>query len=1204
MILKITSGTPERNKIGSAQQLHGTSKDPSWPEWPVGLRDEAMSISRKTGETLDACVSLQAAHEEISHLRSMDLLGNVLSDLSSLESKLVADLEQKHGPGRVDSPGFRQWMAEYEASFPAANLDTVREARDAFRGLHDWLESPEGSLAYRRAFVLSGAWGVGKTHGVCDIACQRLEQQLLTCVIFGHQFGGEPDPWTRLTESLGLPITLGKDGILDALNSAAEASGRPLILFIDAINETRPLRYWHDRVSVLVEEIKSRPSLRICFTCRTPYLPHCLPKVCDLPILEHLAFKGVERIACTVFFEHYGLKPPVAPILQPELANPLYLKLVCETLKSRGLDRLPAGWSGMSQVIGAFLDEKEKEFARDRDTSPGARIVTASLRSIASAMAESGKSALRWSEASKTVIDARPEASMLQVVEWLVGTNLLIQDAPDTCEGFDGESTVRLAFERLGDFLLALELLNRLAGAPLKSAFDLAGRLHPLVRDKAAVEANAGLLSALSILIPEREAGKELPDLVGRGPVHQSLVKIAVAAIPWRDSSSFSSASRNLVLEALKTQGLSQLAMDYTLSVGCQPSAIDAIWLHALLAGWPLAGRDAYWCGYLHESYEVSGPVKRLIDGAFDLPVGGLDLDVAERWATTLSWFTAAADRRVKDWATRALARILVTHPAVILRLQSRFLAIDDDEVRERLLLATYGSLILSRDTTVTRQVTSQLQAAFRHDPNAFDNALVRDHIRCLAELDRRLHALPADQDSQLTMQPIVSEWPLELPSDDQVEKLGKLVHFTPDEFLSDFFKYSMNCLRPWQHYFSKLDMGKWILQRVARDFRYEGSGCERYDRYMLGKYGGGRGKPKWAERIGKKYQWVAMYQLASRLNDHVERKRESWEPARLRTPLILVEERKLDTTLPPTVAGYESKPNPWWIASSVDPRSGKSLSDAEWVAMQEDLPALQHLLNVNEHQGHPWRLLVSYLSWGHRDEAADSNDPYRHVWMHVESYLVREKDIATAYDCLHRRNFFGRRWMPEGASWLYGFAGEYPWATPFNAEPEEFHSRGRDRGDLPIAYAPCWNQLAVEWEYDDSVPRNFHMIVPARKFFSSGDLWWDGQDGYRVVNGRTVFRDPSVTEGGPSSLIADADDLLHRLKKLKLQLIWTVLGEKMILGGPHDKAVPMRTFSQIARLNDNGSVQVGERVFFEDYDRDSGPKLAKRTPKKRKRRS
>jgi hypothetical protein len=58
------------------------------------------------------------------------------------------------------------------------------------------------------------------------------------------------------------------------------------------------------------------------------------------------------------------------------------------------------------------------------------------------------------------------------------------------------------------------------------------------------------------------------------------------------------------------------------------------------------------------------------------------------------------------------------------------------------------------------------------------------------------------------------------------------------------------------------------------------------------------------------------------------------------------------------------------------------------------------------------------------------------------------DEDFTNAYDCLHRRNFFGQ-WMPGGATWLYGFAGEYPWATSFNTEPEEWHGRKGVGDDL-----------------------------------------------------------------------------------------------------------------------------------------------------------
>ena len=1187
-----------RNKLRACRQAHNhiastlriTNSDSMSPAWPQGLGKETLSITDETVAILDECDRLAMAEDPCLYRVCVNRIGDLLERLTSLELQLVNDLEAQHGQGKADSSGFRQFAAECMGSFPAAKLDSTRDTIAVLRDLHDWLRSPACSLAYKRVFVLSGVAGSGKTHGVCDTADRRFTEGLLTCVTFGHAFRGEPDPWTRLSESLGLPITLGMKGLLDALNAAGEASGLPLILCIDAINETRPLRYWRDRLSAVSQAIQHRPHLRLVITCRTPFIPHCLPDGHGLPIVEHAGFTGVERDACQTFFQHYELEPPISPILQPELSNPLYLRLVCETLRSSGFHRLPAGWHGLAPTIRAFLQEKERWFAAEYETSEGANMVSGSLMAIVRAIADAGDIALSSSHAQRVISVARPQASTMQVLEWLVREGLLIEDAPPTDTPLGGESVVRPAFERLGDFLYASELLKRSKQIGLDVAYAPGGLLHALWKDSDALERNSGVLATLSILLSEYKPELELPNLVEDESTHDSLLRITVQAFPSRDPATFSSVSGTLIWEALRLKNFSCDAMDTALAIAWQPSAIDAFWLDELLKRQPFAKRDAIWCGYLHDRFESQRIVYRLIHAAFELPLRQLDPEIAERWTTLLLWFNVAADRRVKDRATRAATVILTAKTKVIPKVLQRFIGCDDDEAIERVILSCYGALVISRDTDVIRIVTDMLQKTYRCNPEAFNNALVRDHIRCVSELAQELNVLPENCDPELTMQPISSIWPLELPSETQIEAWGELLHFRPNEFMSDFFKYSMNCLRPWEHTVPKEKMGEWILQRAAHDFGYQNSGCEEYDAYMLGKYGGGRSKPTWAERIGKKYQWIAMYQLASRLHDYVKRERNSWEPEPLRTPLILLEERKTDPTLPADIVGEKRDAGGWWMKSSANLGSTETHSDKEWVAEKDDIPALEELLSGSEHDRRNWHLLVSYPSWGRRDEDTNRNDPYRHVWMHLESYLVQKQDITTAYDCLHRRNFFGR-WMPEGATWSYGFAGEYPWGTPFNTEPEEWHGRGGYETNLPVAYEPCWNSLAMEWGYDSSVPRNFDMVVPARTFFSLADLWWDGKDGYRLGNGKTVFRDPSVTEAGTTSLIADADELLDRLDKLGMCLIWTLLGKKLILGGLHDTQTPRRTFSQIALFKD-GSLHVGERVFFDDYHRDTGPKI------------
>ncbi len=183
-----------------------------------------------------------------------------------------------------------------------------------------------------------------------------------------------------------------------------------------------------------------------------------------------------------------------------------------------------------------------------------------------------------------------------------------------------------------------------------------------------------------------------------------------------------------------------------------------------------------------------------MIEAAFELSLSDIEVEIAKRWSILLLWFTAAANRRVKDWATRALVALFVYQPQIIPGILTRFLDCDDDAVRERALLSCYGALILTRDAEIARESANNTFCAFQVNPAAFNNALIRDHIRCIGELAEQLGALPEGCKPELiTTQPIPSEWPLEIPSDEQVKEWSEIVHFWPDEFVSDFSNTQWN---------------------------------------------------------------------------------------------------------------------------------------------------------------------------------------------------------------------------------------------------------------------------------------------------------------------------------------------------------------------------------------------------------------------------
>lgn len=1153
------------------------------PPWPAALAQLG-----RTG--LDTCKQLLATIDEVSATPSSGRYDDVLKSLNEsdrlladLDAQLTADFKAQHG-NDSDTESFRRFQREYMVSFPAGNVDAVRETRSAFNAVRDWLTSPSGALFCRAVFVLSGAGGSGKTHGICDVATRRLSAGALTCVVFGHQFNGQPAFWTRLAEALGFPPTMSKDTLLDALAAAGNMSGRPLILCIDALNETNPRTYWHTWLSALVHEIEKRPALKLCVTCRTSFVATCLPAPHASQAIEHDGFAGIEREACNAFFAHYGLEAPLLPVLQPELANPLYLKLVCETLRLKGLRSLPQGWVGLAPVIRAFLAEKEQAFALEKGVAVGAGIVSGSLLAVASAIATAGGVSVTWSDAHAAITTRLPHASSLGVIEWLVHAELLLEDGPGNVIG--GQSMLRPAFERFGDFLIASELLSNVAGENFSDAFRADKTLQSMC---SAPQLHTGVLQALAVLVSERP-GIELPYLVDQS-VYKEVLKISIGALVWRDPATFTSATTALVEDSLFKNTWPTL--DALIAVSTHTSSIDAHWLTSFLNRLGLVNRDSVLAPYLHQARNKTGIARRLITASDDINLEKIDEATAERWIIVLVWFTASADRRIKDEATRAAVSLCRAKPLLAVTLVGTFLRHDDDEVRERMLLVVYTGLLLARDCAVLRAVSAELLGAYQATPDAFEHALIRDHIRCVAELARELGCLDAGLDPELPTKPRASGWQIVLPTDAQMsarEKQSKAMALVIRSATHDDFNhYTIRCLSPWMNKHMNADaICKWVIAHVAEELELASTtNCDPFDVSIAHKDGGGRSKPAWAERVGKKYQWIALFRLSSKLHDHFEREKDSWTPAPQRTPLILQEERKLDPTLTRPTEPERAAKDCWWLPSEMDLTPTQSMDIHQWQQRTDDVVTLEKLLGPTTHDGQRWVPLTMNVQLSEYSDERPAGQPYRSQWHWVQAFLVSIDTFDRTIAALDGRNFFGG-WLPDGGKWLHTFVGEYPWATACNTEPDSY--LGVDRGvrDTALKFQCATNQVVAEWEYDATLSSSIYVQVPAKQLAARHH--WNGTNAFLEQTGRIVYLAPTIGHGGPSTLLADVDALLPILDRLGFRLFWTLMGHKNLLGDSATRTAD-NCWSQLAILELDGKITIRPVAFFDDEQRSAGPR-------------
>lgn len=1148
------------------------SREGGWDTpFPDDLRPDGQAATALI-EDVYSKLDLLAAHHHV-HLRPALAVAakKALANFRQIKALLARQIDERHGEGASESASFRQHQAEYQVSFPTANLDRAAKLIALLEKLQEWAESPFAMAAGQDEILLTGIAGTGKTHSICDIGDLRAERSLLTVILFGERFSGAAEPWTQIRQQLGLADGIGRDEMLEALDAAGEATGHPLLLCVDGLNETKPRGYWQPHLASFVAHLRRYPNIKLCLSCRSTYIPLVMPEGHGWYAVEHEGFKGMEFDACRAFFFHYELQMPTTPILQIEFSNPLFLRLVCDAARSGGHASLPTGWRGIYSAISAFLKAKNDAHARQHGILPSYRVPERGLLAFIAASKAFGRAALPFDLASQALQTAVPAGLVAEpLLDWLVKEGLLILDAEPDESGSMAEY-VRVAFERLGDHLLASKYLEAADAEAAASVFGNDGVLSFAVENAATVSEHQGLLEALAVQLPER-FGIELPDCAGQAipeEVRKLLLEVTTRSLLWRDPGLITDATMETLWRALSTSGLASAAFDALIEVAAQPSPVDAFSLHRVLASKRMPDRDAFWCGYLHENYERKGPVEKLIRAALGMDVSTVSEEVCERWATALLWFCAAADRRVRDHATKAVVRLTERQPALWARLIDRFASVDDEYVVERCLEAAYGVLLRTRNPDTERDVASSAFEAVFREPLRFQNAVIRDSARSILDLAACDSALPEGVRQEDYLPPYASEWPLQVPTEDEM-KPYKEDRSLPKLYASctfdDFSRYSLSRLSSYRHVLSEKDMGYWIFRHVL-DIGYTAARFGDYDGYMLYKFGGGRGRPGWAERIGKKYQWIALARLAARLADNAQPEPNRWDPELQGTPLTYMRGRTIDPSL---LAPKNVEPRSgasWWQPAAYGFDHGPA-DDATWVADGSDIPNSELLVKAIDPDGREWVVLETHCEWTQRpkgEEREDSWDGRRNLWMQVRSYLVAEEDFDRCWRWIKRQQFMGR-WMPEGPSFHEGHVGEYPWGTPFTLYPDSWHSQGGEReGQMPCDMAPTCATLSSHHEEDAYQTESVNVHLPTRLFFEDGGLKWDGGGGFIGDDEQKRFLDPSVGNSERPALLACPEFLQRFLRERKLRIVWTVLSEKLAMG---DKDLPRLEFSRAHSLD------------------------------------
>lgn len=1093
---------------------------------------------------------------------------NIISDFSDCCDRIMNYYIEEEGKVQKELNEYR-FYHKY-----GSEIHYVRGLQESLYTFSQFVNSATCKLANTPILLLEGDAGVGKSHLFADVVKNADEGSAI--LLLGQYFTSQDSPWTQIKRICD--INCSEDEFLGALNAKAESEQRRIVLFIDAANEGNGKSFWKSYINGFITTISKYEWLGLAISVRSSYTKLLFPEdsVNRFIRYKHEGFGQKEGEAIHLYFKAYDIPLPDTPILQTEFQNPLFLKLFCIGQKN---NRNRIGVSPiyhLDAIINNYISGIENQLAERLHYNASLNIVEKAINTFIGYMVINNKAIITYEEAYLELDTICTKYHINNsLLEELISEGIFIKNI-----AYNGIEYVYFAYERLGDYLTAKHLLEKTSN--IENAFVEGGELFNYVRDINACMQNQGLIDAFSILVPTL-TGREFFECIPHVKDYYAIAESFIKSLLWRHIEQLSDEVRTYLM-SINDRGLHQLFWNICLSISTIPNhAFNANFLHQHLSKFTLADRDRWWIPFLKFQWLYDSPTKTLINWAWSFEnISYISNESVKLAAITLSWFLASTNRNLRDSSTKALICLLKRRTSVLIDVLRLFENVNDPYIYERLYAVAFGCAVrLENKHELTELSQYVYDTVFKEKEEIYPHILLRDYAREIIEYANYKGcalSFPIEE----VRPPYHSILPKKFPSNEKIDAKYKL-----DYQAKDFkdYHYSQNSIlhsmvtEYGRGTGSYGDFGRYVFQAGLSCFDVNYDGLSNYalklifekygyDKEKHGKFDREVGSSSWQnsgiynERIGKKYQWLAYYELLARVSDNCQKHEDSfsdkiepyngpWNPyVRDIDPTILIHN---------TGDFHVVHPQYWWEVAS---EFNMDEDNKTWMTHKDDLPSPDRLIDISDDNGEEWLALEYHPEWDeekhHGEEKYDS--PKKRVWYQIRSYLVKEEDYQKVIDWINGKNFRGR-WMPEKTDWYELFNREYYWSPGFQEfnkryieeteSSEEFQLNDNVTGSYIANCHVTTKAYFWEEEFDHSKEEAFYIIIPSKLIYDQMHLHNSDKEGEFVdADNNIICFDPSVYNNSFSALLIKKQPFLEFLKNNHLKIIWTLLSEKQIIGG------------------------------------------------------
>ncbi|MER6014878.1 hypothetical protein [Streptomyces bluensis] len=829
--------------------------------WTLPLREGAQTLVHD----LSAVSATSGFPAEQAAAVAEDMLER-LGEFRGLADRFAEELPENAGVSAapVPQPG-RDGPVTASQSVAALCEGALARARSACERVEDLMQGAPAKAAQKRAWLLLGEAGQGKTHLLVDAARRAVDDGRPALVVFGQELSGH-NTLSEIAQKRGLGPLPERD-FLQAMDAAGAASGCRFLLIIDALNDADDAGNWKSELLALQGHLAGYRHIALVVSCRSTFRSLVVPDRFDGPASVHSGFAGREMEGLESYLRGNPAALPNTPLLASVFTNPLFVKLYADSL-SKSQDRGAAGSGGhprdRSAVFDAYVDHRAATICSRLGLDPLERPVHRAVDALASRMAAARLSVLPRDEARTLVGAYAPAATTWP--DTMLG-QLLAQGIVSHERTYKAAEGIGIGFpyQAFGD-----DRVVRSVFAAHQDETDSLREGRPLAADSPLRswlrQAAPNYQEAASILLPE-QASTELIDLLAcpppsatdtAGPGRRAdtqgylLARSFLETLPLRSTRSVNERTIALLNETAARHGRTADVLEAVLAVTAEPGhLLNADRLHRVLVRRPRPERDAWWGAEtyamlwdvtaLHrllrwaEQYPTpyalhpaSRPARPRLGDRTRRPVtapGATDEEVVRLAATTLVWTLTSSNRFLRDRATKALVQLLLGHGDVLVSLLDRFLhedveKVDDPYLFERLVWVAYG-VVARRGAgeeqrnllgQVARRLVEYLYGDIASPAHASRNALLCDAATRIVTMAHGAGAITGEEAGavrhphacpEVGQAPAKEDLDVLFPRREQNESLWGSVRSSLSS-LGDFADYEV---RPAVHHFSMLPL-------------------------------------------------------------------------------------------------------------------------------------------------------------------------------------------------------------------------------------------------------------------------------------------------------------------------------------------------------------------------------------------------------------